>query len=284
MLIDETIHQYKGKRSHFWKYALFQYFFRRSVRLRGQYFVIHNHWCPGYYHWITEALPRLLHCSDVVANRTLVLPESFKDKLYESIKPLFTGEVFWIPQNKNLVIENLLIPETPPFSGVYDKDTFIQLRQLYTERFKVPSGTMKKGSRIYVSRAKAKQRKVANEIELSSLLKKYNFSIIHFEEYTFWQQVAIMQEASCLVSIHGAGLSNILFARKDCHIIELQKAPISPDDEVDVLYKDFSALMGHPYTLQLCKPVQHTQSLYQADIIVDLEQLSTLLPFAINQE
>src|SRR5690349_14256871 len=83
-LIDETIHRYPGKRKHFWRYALLQFFVRGKIKLRGQYVVIHNHWCPGYYHWITEALPRLLSVRDQVKDRILVLPLSFKERLAPS--------------------------------------------------------------------------------------------------------------------------------------------------------------------------------------------------------
>src|SRR5687768_9938573 len=130
-LIDETIHLYKGKRSHFLRYGLFQFIFRKKITLRGKYFVIHNHWCPGYYHWITEALPRLYRVHTFIDQYVLLLPESFKGMPLDSIGPLYNKEIYWIPMNKNLIVESLMIPENPPFSGIYDKDIFFELRRLY---------------------------------------------------------------------------------------------------------------------------------------------------------
>jgi len=282
-LIEETIHQYKGKRNHFWKYALYQFLFKRSIKLRGKYFVIHNHWCPGYYHWITEALPRLLHIKDEVANRTLVLPESFRNLLYDSIKPFFQGKIYWIPQHRNLVIENLLIPQNPPFSGVYDSTIFYGLRETFRTVCAQRNNTLTAGRRIYVSRSKAARRKVFNETEVTGLLERNGFTTINFEDYSFWQQVAIMKEASCIVSIHGAGLTNVLFMKEGCHVIELQKNPIGRE-KPDVLYKDFSEMLKLNYRVQFCEAMQRGLSLQDADIIVDLQQLKSLLPFGVHQE
>lgn len=43
----------------------------------------------------------------------------------------------------------------------------------------------------------------------------------YFENKTFAEQVDIMQRADVIVGVHGAGLSNILFARKDAPILEV---------------------------------------------------------------
>lgn len=276
-LINDTIHLYKSKRIHFWKYALYQYFFRKKIRLKGSYFVVHNHWCPGYYHWITEALPRLLRIKEQnFGEVTLVLPESFKHSVYDSVKPLYTGDVFWIPQDKNLIVPHLIVAENPPVSGVYDKVTFLKLRELYSmPASRMPSPVA--GSKVYVSRAKALRRTVANENDVISCVKEFGFAIVCFEDYSFWEQVAIMRKTETLISIHGAGLSNVLFMKEGSRVIELQKAVQNSAEKVDVLYKDFAEMLGLYYNVLFCEPCRKGDSIYQADIIVDLQALKSLL-------
>lgn len=278
-LIEETIHQYKGKRNHFWKYALFQFIFRKKIKLRGKYFIIHNHWCPGYYHWITEALPRLFHVRAFLDHHILLLPESFKGMPLDSIEPLYGKEVYWIPMNKNMVLESLMIPESPLASGVYEKEIFFKLRNLYSEAVMEKNIKKKFGSKIYASRSKALRRKVANENEVTATLAEYGFTIINFEDHSFWEQVAMMQQADVLVSVHGAGLSNVLFMREGSRVIELQKEPVNMGEAVDVLYKDFSKVMRVKYDVLFCKPVNKNEALYQADIIVNWQSLKDLLTF-----
>lgn len=274
-LISESIHHYPGKRSHFWFYALFQYFFRRTIYLKGKYFVAHNHWCPGYFHWITEALPRLLLVRNSVSNRTLVLPEAFKEKLYPSIAPLFEGPIFWIPQEKNLMVENLLLPENAPFSGEYNKNVFIELRNIYLIKSIEKQIKLHGNRKIYLSRAKAARRSVVNENELIDFLKKNEFAVLHFEDYSFWEQVSLMQDVEIFISIHGAGLSNALFMKEGGTVIELQKR--STSDPIDTLYKDFSEMLKLNYQVLFCSSNNSKEPIYTADIIVNLNELESLL-------
>jgi len=275
-LIQETIHHYKGKRRHFLLYALFQYFFKKKIKLHGRYLIIHNHWCPGYFHWITEALPRLFTVRKNIPDRILVLPDSFKDKVCESIDPFFKGEVLWIPKNINLFIDNLLIPENPPLSGKYDREILLELREIYQKESMTKQINIPKHNKIYVSRSKSTRRKVVNENELILLLKKNGFAVIHFEDYSFWEQVAMMHHTNVLISAHGAGLSNCLFMKPGNRVIELQKEA-KFGEYIDVLYKDLAEICGLNYDVLYCQPIHEKESIYVADIIVNLRHFEPLV-------
>ncbi|RAW02647.1 glycosyltransferase family 61 protein [Pseudochryseolinea flava] len=271
-LIDESIHRYPGKRRHFWKYTLFQFFFRKKLKLKGKYFVIHNHWCPGYYHWITEALPRLLSVHTMLEDRILVLPISFQEKLGASLAPLYQGEIFWIPESKNLLVDDLLIPENP-FSGRYEPSLMKALRELYMGYLNlqlVPS------KRIYISRKKAARRRVENEVAVEHMLHQYGFEIVCFEDRTFWEQVQLMCEAQLLISIHGAGLSNVLFLSENSHVIELQHHP-APGMQKDVLYQDLCEIMNVQYRAMFCDSSGNDNTLATGDIFVDIPELENLV-------
>lgn len=283
-LINETVHQYPGKKRHFWRYAVFQFFLKRRIKLKGNFFIIHNHWCPGYYHWITEALPRLLAVMDRIQGYTLVLPESFKGPVSESIEPMFRGNIYWIPQDRNLVVENLLVPENPPYSGHYERTTFLKLRAIYQQGLAEKNVSMQNNRRIYASRSKANRRKVVNDNEVIRALEKHGFIAVNFEDFSFWQQAALMVNAEILVSIHGAGLANILFMNENTWLIELQKEPAGQDEPADVLYRNFAETLGLKYNMIPCKPAGADASLYTSDIFVDLSELTSLLPLRPSED
>jgi capsular polysaccharide biosynthesis protein len=280
-LIDETIHRYPGKRRHFWQYALLQFFVRGKITLRGKYFVVHNHWCPGYYHWITEALVRLLSVRDQVKDRILVLPESFKESLAPSLAPLYNGKIFWVPENKNLLIEDLLIPENP-FSGQYDPGALKLLRDIYIQHVVQSGEHALRNRRLYVSRRKAARRKVYNEDELEQMLKNYDFEVVNYEDFTFWEQVRLSMHCSMLISIHGAGLSNVLFMSAGMHVVELQHQPM-PGFKKDVLYRDLCEIMNLKYDVLFCEPSGVDQSLPTGDIVVDLEAIKKIVSNAVRE-
>ena len=89
----------------------------------------------------------------------------------------------------------------------------------YKPKFKNSFGT----ENIYISRSKAKYRKVLNEEELIPVLKKYDFKIIRFEEMPFSEQVECCYYARNIVSIHGANLTNSLFMQSGGNVMELRK-------------------------------------------------------------
>lgn len=272
-LIPETIHHYPGKKRHFYIYALVQFFLRKKIKLKGNYFIIHNHWCPGYFHWLTEALPRMLAATNHVKDYTLILPETFKGFSQDSLQALYHGKIFWIPQDKNLIIQKLLVPENPRYCGNFDRTTFAMLRDLFSKFFtnQVFGPAVRK---IYISRWKSGRRKVANENEVVTVLTDWGFEIINFEDLRFSEQVQLMVSTKVLFSIHGAGLSNMLFMPKGGWVVELQKKP-SPSQDQNELYKDLATTLDLQYRPIFCPSDE--QSIYIADIVLDINILKNFL-------
>jgi capsular polysaccharide biosynthesis protein len=60
-----------------------------------------------------------------------------------------------------------------------------------------------------------------NEEELVVVLDKYNFTCLSFDNISFWDQVLIMSQLDCFVSIHGAGFSNVIFMQEGASVLEL---------------------------------------------------------------
>ena len=99
--------------------------------------------------------------------------------------------------------------------------------------------SMDLGERLYISRAKANYRKVANEQELYPVLEKYGFQIIYFEDYSLADQISICQHAKVLMGLHGAGLVNMAFLPPGGKVIEIRP------DNVYHMYTCFFTL--YPY-------------------------------------
>lgn len=66
-------------------------------------------------------------------------------------------------------------------------------------------------------------RHLVNLIDLSQAISSLNLSyrVIHFENMTFAEQVSSLRFTRVLISIHGAGLSNIIFLQPGSTVIEL---------------------------------------------------------------
>ncbi|KEJ91059.1 glycosyltransferase family 61 protein [Sulfitobacter donghicola] len=77
--------------------------------------------------------------------------------------------------------------------------------------------------RFFVGRSDSgsRSRPMQGEDELLGALKPLGFEKIAFEDLSPLEQVAIMAQAEVMISCHGAGFTNMLFANPDAFVIEL---------------------------------------------------------------
>lgn len=136
--------------------------------------------------------------------------------------------------------------------------------------------------RIYISREKARHRKVTNEDEVMAFLEPYGFKRVFLESEPVARQIEIFHSAKIVVSPLGAGLTNLLFSNPGTKVIEF----FSPT-WVRPVFRLISHYMGFDYYYFLGKPipVEYKYNDYRQlmdDITVDLDKLKDAL-FAISK-
>ena len=82
------------------------------------------------------------------------------------------------------------------------------------------TSAMEFSSRVIISRADAGRRMLQNRDELYDLLYDRGFEEYQLANLTFEEQVALFANADCVVSPHGAGFSNLVFADQ-CDVLEI---------------------------------------------------------------
>ena len=75
--------------------------------------------------------------------------------------------------------------------------------------------------RIYISRARAKMRRLLNEEELDPILERNGFVKVTLETLAIAEQIAMFRAADAIVGPHGVGLTNIMFCRPGTRILEM---------------------------------------------------------------
>ena len=119
---------------------------------------------------------------------------------------------------------------------------------------------------IYITRKDAGHRQIRNEAALLDLLDAHGFLRVVAGELSFQQQVELFSRARGIVAVHGAGLTNMLWAAPGCTILEFQ-----PDQLGDVGYRFLAQICGHDHSAILCHPFDHPQGVPYADVEVDLD-------------
>ena len=75
--------------------------------------------------------------------------------------------------------------------------------------------------RLYLSRADARGRRVANEAELMALLEPLGFERMLAADMSYPAQIAAFKQASHVIGPHGAGLAHIVLCPPGAHVLEI---------------------------------------------------------------
>lgn len=182
--------------------------------------LIHTGWTAGYYHWLTESLPRALVMRDAFPDAVPILPSPMFRNYVGSLERLGFPEVRFFPDGKNVSVRDPIVTECLPTYGTTDPALLKRVRDKILENTK-PAGSAKPFRIVYASRAKSRGRTVLNEDDVLQALRPLGGELHHFEDLDFEGQVRLMQETKCLISIHGAGLTNMMFMPEGGCVIEI---------------------------------------------------------------
>ena len=177
----------------------------------------------NYYHWLFDVLPRLHLLEKAGIQPDLYFVENSSKFQTESLGLLGIGKEKIINANdkKFIKAKNLFVPSIPGLAGVVPEWAGNFLRENLINAVNDTDSTEGDCNRIYISREKAKHRRVVNENELISVLENYNFEVVHLEEMSFSEQIRLFNSAECVVSPHGAGLANTVFCKENAKVLEL---------------------------------------------------------------
>ena len=96
-----------------------------------------------------------------------------------------------------------------------------QARRIFSHAYQGQASGSGGGPRLYITRRGSKLRQIMNEEELVSGLRRLNFTILQSNWTNHPEQLAAFSSAEVIVGVHGAGLTNIVFASPGTKVLEL---------------------------------------------------------------
>jgi len=236
----------------------------RFVLVKPPVIFITDKFSGNYFHWITEALPRLLAGGTDVKSSAVLLPASYHQFSFieESLK-IAGFSVRYLDEKNFYLLRNILFITHFATGGNYN-DYFIQKTR---ETLNKDIATAPPSRLVYISRAKAERRKIANEEDLLPVLTKFQFEIVYCEDLSLQEQRNLFSQTKILVSNHGAGFTNMIFMPKDSSVLELRYK----DDNHNNCYFSLASALEINYYYQQCLPVSPQSDPYEADLIADKE-------------
>jgi hypothetical protein len=242
----------------------------RWRKLRGDYYSLAAMWAENFYHWHYDVLPRLESALPYLPPDTLfMLPAKTSEWQLESLGafgihrerlvPLAYGidyiaERFWFATP----IGHTGFPESTLLSRVARRMASLTSQS----SLEIPA-------RIYISRRKAKNRRILNESELKPVLDRWDFHIVCLEDFSLATQIRLFQGCRAVLAPHGAGLANILHCHRGAWVGELRHG------DTPLCYEVAAHLLGLNYhQLKIPKQVEVT---LDADYVLDPALLDSWL-------
>lgn len=243
--------------------------------------LVHDQWTRNnYYHWLVDALPRLLVLREHCPSARLVMPAPVTIFMAQTAQLLGFHNFVSVAEDEVLSVETLVVPGRVAPLGYHHPALLRRLRQEITNAL-IPVTAKPPTRRIFASRSRQKLRQLTNEPEIMAVLQRHQFERIYFEELSFSQQVALMQQAEVLLGVHGANIVNLLFMQPGAKVIELfnqdKFLELANVNFENLIYYRLSSTLGLPYLAVPCQTTAGQVPSNDADVELSVATLEQAL-------
>lgn len=219
-------------------------------------------WNRNYSHWLQWHLPKIAWIQARNGPERILMPrpDRLSGVVDQSVRmlgidpaicPVFQSELLHVGELSFLDIDD------------YRPSLLARLR----DGIVAAAQPRRSGRKIFISRAKALRRRQVNEEECWRGLEPLGYERVCMEDLGFAEQVNLMAETQVLLSLHGSGLANMIFAPQGCQVVEIYERAF-PNPQFYAL----AGALGHRYWLVEGKPTGIAKPGYD-DVAVDLEAL-----------
>lgn len=194
----------------------------KKQRLEGLSTVLTGPSSRGYFHWLTDSLPRLQLVEQAGYSIQdidhIIIPPGNLPAVAQSLDMLGIKTSHRIVATKRASIhaERLILPSMPGKSGNPSPEARHYLREKFLNNENASQNPFPK--RIYISRKKT--RRIRNEAELLPILQKHGIETVVPENLSFSDQISLFAGAKLVIAPHGAALTNLLFCSPGTFVLE----------------------------------------------------------------
>jgi Glycosyltransferase 61 len=213
--------------------------------LAGSWTSLVSRWTIGsnYYHWLTDGLTRLLHLPAFPQDTGILVPAGLPAFARDSLRLLGLWDRVREVEGDHLVVETHWFAGPPAVSGCLNPLGIRWLRRALGPEPGEGSGHRK----IFISR-QGTTRDMTNLPAVERVLRAEGWEVIDPGKLSFREQIETFRKARVVAGVHGAGMSNLLWAPAGTRVIELM-----PDTFRNGCYEAISRVIGHRHEVLLCR-------------------------------
>ena len=271
----------KGFIKLYLKFFLFLTRTRKITRLDNILYVTTSN-SQNFFHWFLDVLQKLEFIDqsrDQILNfkYKIIIPNGYNNSYSKKSLEAFDLNFYYQEKNEIIISEqSILLPNIAP-TGNYRKNQVLKLSQRMKNHWTKNITNNLNNKRIYISRKNAQRRKLKNEDEIIPILKKYGFTILDFDKLNFEEQLKNILNSEILISIHGAGLTHMLWMNEKSKVLEIR----ARDNCNDNCYFTLASDLGHDYFYVIADKTDPKKSDHLSDLTINksyfLSQLQKIL-------
>lgn len=189
-----------------------------ATRLEGAWTSLVSNWGDGknYFHWMTDSLTRLWLREQLPEPTRVLIPRSTARYVCESLEMLGIHDICEMREEPCLQPERFYFCAPLAMTGVWNPLGWDWLRERFAPYFRPPGA----GRPIFLTR-RASSRVPEELAAIEATLSGAGFDIIDCGKLGFREQIEAASGAPAIAGIHGAAMTNILWARPGTPVLEI---------------------------------------------------------------
>ena len=238
----------------------------------------------NYCHWLLDILPKFRICEEVynlkdidyfyIQNKTVFQKESLKKIGIPLNKIIDCGKYKHIKADKIIALTHHVYNKNDYILNAQKKQPEWSIIWLRKKFLKMKNNRNNK-NRIFIDRSDSysKHCQIINNEDVIKTFKKFNFKIYQLSKLSFRQQIKIFNDSKIIAGAHGAGLTNLIFCKKDTKVLEIIQKP-NPNE----IYKKISFFNKLKYQAIKVDEVKNNRF---GDININIKKLQKQIEYLI---
>jgi hypothetical protein len=192
------------------------------VRLSGPWTSVVSRWVPNtgvpnHSHWLFDALPRLAVLGEFPPDTQMLVPSRLAAYQQESLAMMGLLERCRPTPERHLELERYYFSAPTSMIVCHNPYAVDFLRRTFLPKADPNYAPPK---RLLLLRV-GKGRVPVNSDEVNAFFEKRGWTLANPEALTFAQEIKLFAEAEAIVSMSGSGLTNIVFCRPECAVVQM---------------------------------------------------------------
>lgn len=245
---------------------------RRIVSLDRAFFVTNDTSKKNLFHWCLDVLQKVEFIDGFITHAQkqdyqIILPVGHNSSFIWDSLPAFNFSVLEQSKHDILFVKELvLVPNIAP-TGNYRKEVILKLSRRLRDHFSINRQELTSNVKVYITRQNALKRRILNEDKIIPVLQRYGFEILDMDRMSFVDQVHWIQNARMLVSLHGAGLTHMLWMDRPGKVLEIR----ARGDVQNNCYFTLASDLGLDYFYAFADQTDSRKTVQESDFVIDKE-------------